>query len=155
MADFRMYRRRLPHVRVREGTYFVTWRLHRAQPELAPAERTLVANALRHFDGERYQLLAFVVMNDHVHVILGPREPHRLEDIVRSWKSYTANRLQRTTDRYGTGRVWQDEYFDRALRDEKEFLEKIQYIVNNPWTRWPEIQDYPWVWALGEVAVPG
>ena len=118
MADVRIYRRRLPHVRVREGTYFVTWRLHRAQAELTPAERTLLVDTLRHFDADRYELLAYVVMNDHVHVIVRPNGTHRLEDLVRSWKSYTANRLPRTAQRRGTRSLWQEEYFDRVLRDE-------------------------------------
>ena len=155
MADFRMDRRRLPPIRVREGTYFVTWRLHRAQPWLIAAERTWIVDAVRHFDGERYELLAFVVMNDHVHVIAAPREPHRLKHIVRSWKSYTANRLQHTPSRSGTGRIWQEEYFDRVLRNGDEAQEKIQYILKNPWKRWPDTEDYQWVWALGDAASPG
>ena len=154
MADVRIYRRRLPHVRVREGTYFVTWRLHRAQAELTPAERTLLVDTLRHFDADRYELLAYVVMNDHVHVIVRPNGTHRLEDLVRSWKSYTANRLPRTAQRRGTRSLWQEEYFDRVLRDEDDLLEKIRYILKNPWKRWPEIGDYPWVWALGEATAP-
>lgn len=44
------------------------------------------------------------------------------------------------------GRIWQDEYFDRIVRDEKEFAEKFNYIVGNPWKRWPELTHYGWVW---------
>ena len=111
MADFRFYRWRLPHVRVAEGTYFVTWRLAPTQTLLTSGERTVVVGALRHFEGVRYKLHAYVVMDDHVHVIVCPQQERRLEDVVRSWKSYTANRLQRGTGRVGS--VWQDEYFDR------------------------------------------
>lgn len=39
----------------------------------------------------------------------------------------------------------QDEYFDRIVRDEAELLEKAQYIINNPFKVWPEIEEYPWV----------
>jgi hypothetical protein len=42
--------------------------------------------------------------------------------------------------------VWQHEYFDRIVRDEKEFGQKLHYIVLNPWKRWPDIQHYPWLW---------
>jgi putative transposase len=143
MAE-RYYRRRLPHWRSSESIYFVTWRLAKTQPELIPLERDLVACALREFDGQRYRLIAFVVMNDHVHALLGVMDDFRLEDVMQSWKSYTANRMQRQFER--RGRVWQDEYFDRIVRDEKELEQKFDYIRGNPWARWPQAQAYRWVW---------
>jgi hypothetical protein len=62
-------------------------------------------------------------------------------------ESFTANFLQRTTGRPGS--VWQDEYFDRIIRDDDELLEKAKYIVDNPWKRWPDIADYAWVGFKG------
>ena len=60
----------------------------------------LVANALRHFDGQRYLLSAWVVMPNHVHAVIWPMPNHLLGDILRSWKGYSAHeanqRLQRT-----------------------------------------------------------
>jgi hypothetical protein len=44
------------------------------------------------------------------------------------------------------GRVWQNEYFDRIMRDDQEFAQKAEYIVGNRRKRWPEVQEYPWVW---------
>jgi REP element-mobilizing transposase RayT len=122
----RYYRRRLPHWRDQEAIYFVTWRLGQGQPDLNRSERELITSALKHFKGKRYQLTAFVVMNDHVHVLLNTMEPYRLEDVIHSWKSFTANRMQR--DHARRGRVWQDEYFDRIVRDEKELAQKFDYI---------------------------
>lgn len=142
-SAFHMYRRKLPHWRMRGATYFVTWRLKKGQVELAAEERTLVADALQHFDRQRYNLWAYVVMNDHVHTLVTPWEPHSLQAIIHSWKSFTANRLQRTGRR--CGKIWQDESLDRIVRDEDEFLEKMRYIQQNPRRRWPEIGDYPWV----------
>ena len=113
------YHRRLPHWRADEATYFVTWRLAKSQAELAAGERDVVAAALKHWAGKRYQLAAFVVMNDHVHALLSPIAPHRLEEVIHSWKSFTANRMQRDHGRRGA--VWQDEYFDRIVRDQKAF----------------------------------
>ena len=138
-----IYRRRLPHWRKAEAVYFVTWRLHHSQPELTPDERQLLTTALNHFDGKRYELLAYVVMHNHVHVIGEPNNKHQLQTIVHSWKSFSANRLQREFGRKGN--IWQDEYFDRIVRDEGEFLQKAQYILNNPWKTWPEIKEYQWV----------
>ena len=136
------YRRRLPHWRADDAIY--SWRLAKAQHDLEPAERDLVASALAHFEGRRYRLTAFVVMNDHVHALVSMMEPYRLEDVVHSWKSFTANRMQRDHGR--RAHVWQDEYFDRVVRDEKELMQKFDYIQHNPWTRWPKLEAYNWAW---------
>ncbi len=148
MAEESYHRRRLPHWRETSAVYFVTWRVADDQPELSVTERDAVASALKAFDGNRYVLLAFVVMNGHVHVLLDELKGHSLEKIVHSWKSYTANQLQRAHGRIG--RVWQDEFFDRIVRDKCEFDEKIDYAPGNPIKRWPEIVAYRWVWVREE-----
>ena len=137
------YRRRLPHWRLDGSTYFVTWRLHPNQRPLLPDERDVVDSAIRHFEKVKYELFAFVVMNDHCHILFMPISDHQLKDIVYSWKSYSAHRMQREFKRVGA--IWQDESFDRIVRNEAEFLEKGNYILNNPRKRWPVIEDYPWV----------
>jgi len=137
------YRRRLPHWRLEGSTYFVTWRLHPNQRPLSPEERDVVASAIRHFEKVKCELFVFVVMDDHCHVLFIPIGDHQLKDIVYSWKSYSAYRIQREFKHVGA--IWQDESFDRIVRNEAEFLEKGNYILNNPRKRWPEIEDYPWV----------
>jgi REP element-mobilizing transposase RayT len=141
MAEFREYRRRLPHWRVDGGIYFVTWRVDRGVRDLDSAERDLVLSSLLYFNRARYALYAAVVMNDHVHVLVEPTPPFDLEDIVRSWKSYTSRQF-----RARSGRVWQREYYDRLIRDEREFDEAVGYIVANPYLRWPGIDSYLWSW---------
>ena len=143
LDNIKIYRRRLPHWRMSGAVYFITWRLFSTQPELMHDERIVVASAIKHFDGSRYELFAYVVMHNHVHVLIEAREKYPLQSIVHSWKSYTANSLQRSFDR--KDRIWQDKYFDRIVRDEEEFLQKAQYILNNPWKTWPEIKEYQWV----------
>ena len=145
--DFRIYRRNLPHWRMRGALYFVTWRVHKKQPELTPEERELVVSALRHFDGRRYELVGFVVMDDHAHVLVWPEDGYALEESCRSWKSFTAHEMQRRFGRIGS--VWQDESFDRIIRSEKELYGKMMYILNNHRKQWPEIKSYRWVWAKG------
>jgi len=143
---FSRYRRRLPHWRLTGAIYFVTWRLHPPQPDLCPEKRDRIVAALRHFDGQRYDLFAFVVMNDHIHVLLKPRASRRLEDILHSWKSFAARELQRHHGRIGA--VWQNESFDRIVRDEDEFWQKVEYILTNAAKRWVEYRerDYRWAW---------
>jgi len=142
------YRRKLPHWRVDDVTYFVTWRLASGQHELDSGERDLVVNAMKRFDGERYQLVAYVVMDDHAHALITPLTTYRLQDILHSWKSFTAHQMQRGHKRFGL--VWQHEYFDRIVRDEKELLQKLDYLLRNPWKRWPSLEGYTWVWPIEE-----
>jgi REP element-mobilizing transposase RayT len=85
----RFYRHHLPHWRIEEAitTYFVTWRLSPQQTGLTPGERDVVTRAPLHFNSLRYTLLAFVIMDDHIHAVLTPAGGVRLESSLHSWKS--------------------------------------------------------------------
>ena len=74
----------------------------------------VVANALRHFDGERYELQAWCVMPNHVHVLLFIAGHAHLDRVVHSWKSYTAHMI-------GRGVIWAREYYDHVVRGPAEF----------------------------------
>jgi putative DNA methylase len=100
--------------------------------------------ALRNFDGDRYVLVGFVVMDDHVHVLVQPLKGIALEQILHSWKSFTARQFQRAGGRKGA--VWQKESFDRIVRNEADLWEKAGYILANPSKRWPGISEYAWAW---------
>ena len=139
----------MPHWRLIGSVYFVTWRLAPSQAKLKDEERTVIISALRHFDGSRYELYAGVVMDDHVHVLVKPLEEFRLQRIVHSWKSFTAHTFIGDHDRKVP--IWQEEYFDRIVRDEKEFLDKARYIINNPLKRWPETEKYSWIWIKDDL----
>lgn len=98
-----------------------------------PANAKIVADALRHFDGERYELASFVVMPNHVHVLFRPLEEHALAEIVKSWKGFTAREINK---RIGTaGPLWQDEYWDRLIRNKRHFFKVAEYIRKNPGER--------------------
>jgi hypothetical protein len=99
-------------------------------------------------DSQRYRLIGYAVMNDHVHVVVEPSMGYDLTAIVQSWKSYTTIRVLRSFGR--KGRIWQREYFDRVIRDDEELRNRLAYILGNPGTRWPDIEDYSWVWVEGE-----
>jgi putative transposase len=121
------YRRQLPHWRQPGATYCVNWRIHKFQADLDDAERGLVVSSIRHFEETRYCLHAYAVMNDHVHVIVKPHSRSSLENIVHSWKSYSSNRLQRTSKR--TGRVWQEEYFDKIIRSTEHYHRMVKLFL--------------------------
>ena len=69
IENINKYRRYLPHWRAEGVTYFVTWRLQKSSEKLINEERSKVAQAIEHFNNQRYALAGYVVMDDHVHVI--------------------------------------------------------------------------------------
>jgi len=88
-----------------------------------------VVDAVRYFNGQRYELFACVVMDDHVHVLVRPLDNHSLHQILHSWKLFTASALRRLQERPVP--VWQYEYFERIVRDEADLIEKAQYTLGN------------------------
>jgi REP element-mobilizing transposase RayT len=89
-----------------------------------------VQHAILHFHGNRYRVLAWCIMPNHVHVVLEPASGHRLGTIVHSWKSFTANKANKLIGR--TGAFWHDDYFDRYMRDEDHLISTIGYVEQNP-----------------------
>jgi REP element-mobilizing transposase RayT len=90
----------------------------------------LVANALTRFEGERYRLLAWCIMPNHVHVVVQPMNGHELSKILHTWKSFTAHAINKLLQR--TGDVWLDESYDHLIRDEDDLLHCRDYAWINP-----------------------
>ncbi len=140
-TELRQWRRRHPepHTPDQEKEYaeFFADRFHRwldegrgecwlKRPELA----RVVEEALRFFDAQRYWLGHFVIMPNHVHVLVRPFGNHTLSEILHSWKSSTAKRINTLLERTGT--VWQDESFDCIVRDEAALEKFSTYVQENP-----------------------
>lgn len=140
--EFKTGARRMPHWEIPGSVYLITWRLANNQPALTENERDLIAGNLEHFNHDRYELYAYVVMDDHIHIVVFPSTEQTLAKLVHSWKSYTANRLQRESGRQGV--IWQPDYHNRIIRSEDDLFEKCSYVITNPQRRWPEIQRYRW-----------
>ncbi len=100
----------------------------------------MVQNALMHFDGDRYEIVAWCIMPNHVHVIVRPLGENQLSEILHSWKSFTAKEANRILRR--TGQFWQEEYYDHLIRDEEEFNAEVQYVLDNPLKA--GLKDWPW-----------
>ena len=152
VTSFRITRRNLPHWQEPDRAYFLTWRCLKGQV-LSHEERTITLDSLRYWNGQKWTLYAVVVMPDHVHALCQPLVKdeggtYNLGEILHSVKSFSAHRISQ--QRGTKGSIWQDERFDRIVRDEKEFNEKWQYIRNNPvkngLSEKPE--DYPWFYEV-------
>ena len=91
---------------------------------------TLVMENLLRFDDVKYKLLHWVVMPNHVHILIQPNDGISLSSIVHSAKSYTANRANELLNR--SGRFWSIESYDRYIRDGRHFGNTVRYIHENP-----------------------
>jgi REP-associated tyrosine transposase len=90
----------------------------------------VVADSLRHFDGDRYDLTDYVVMPNHVHVLVAfPDEDSMLQQ-CESWKHFTATQINRALGR--KGRFWQQDGFDHLVRSPEQFDYLRRYISENP-----------------------
>jgi REP element-mobilizing transposase RayT len=98
---------------------------HLRNPQIAD----IVQANLWHHDGLKYRLLAWVVMPNHLHALIEVwRVP--MGQIIQSWKGYTSKEANKILSR--AGKFWEDDYFDRFIRDEDHLRRVVHYIENNP-----------------------
>ncbi len=97
------------------------------QPEIA----ALVADALRFHAGQRFELSAWVVMPNHVHVMVRPLPGWTLSQILQSWKGFTAHAANDRLGRQGQA-FWQPESFDHLVRDDEDLHRCCHYTTMNP-----------------------
>jgi putative transposase len=169
-------RRRLPHLYVTGRPLFITFRLKDAlpsnhpfhaecitsgkaflavdrmldtartgamylkQPEIA---QVVIESILKGVELGHYDLHAWVVMSNHVHMLFTPHI--KVSDLMRSLKRTTAARANQILHRTGQP-FWQEESFDRLVRNDKEFRRTLRYIESNPVKAGlvSAPQDYPW-----------
>ena len=150
VQSFQITSRNLPHWQEPGSVYFITWRC-REDVFLAPEERRITMEALRYWDGKKWIVYAAVVLTDHVHLLAQPLKKAEtgcfdLAEILHSIKRFSARKINQ--ERGAEGSLWQDERYDRIVRDEAEFLEKWQYIRNNPLKAGLTLyaEDYPWLY---------
>lgn len=110
------------------------------QPRIAE----LVENALRFFHGERYDLRAWVIMPNHVHVLfqIGTTP---MSDIVASWKKHTARKANRWLKK--RGRFWELDYWDTYMRDMEHEQATLHYIEANPVKAMLIRESQQWKWS--------
>ena len=118
-----------------------------------PSLAKIMTDAFLHFQDDRYTTSSFTVMPNHYHVAVKPLGTWALEKILDSWKGFVGHSVNKAIGRSGV--LWQDESYDRIIRDEEHLFRVIQYIGNNPgkaglteenWVRWmhPEWQKLGW-----------
>jgi hypothetical protein len=104
----------------------------------------IVAAELHAGDPQLYTAHAWVIMPNHVHILIGPPshgDRYDLSYLTRAWKGRSARRIQRLCGHQG--RLWQRESWDRWIRDETHFLAVVDYIRLNP--QRAGLHHWPWV----------
>jgi len=109
------------------GTFSITTQTHnRRTLFLVTATAELLIETLHHYRREgHYKLHAFVVMPDHIHLLLTPIDI-TLERSIQLIKGGFSHRLAPTLP------IWQRSFTDRRMRDHDDFLTHRTYIHDNP-----------------------
>ncbi len=98
-----------------------------------PVNAHYVIDTWKFHHPHKYHLFAWVVMPNHVHVLIKPNKDCPLSQIVQSWKSYTAKQIKKEqTNPPSRIKIWQRDYWDRFIRDEDDFYSTLNYIHENP-----------------------
>jgi len=125
--------------------FFVTCRLLPKRRILSEYEFAGLAEAIQ-ASRKKYGFLltAWVFLPDHWHAILFPRHPLTISEAMESIKVSSTKRLNRARGELGL--LWQNRFFDRALRAVKEYQEKVEYVHGNPVTAGlvSRAEDWPW-----------
>lgn len=144
------YRRMLPHYQKANHAIFVTF-CKNSQGSFSAEARDVVLQCCLKGNGARFHLHAAVVMPEHVHLLLTPRQDdggwvYGLPAILKSIKGASARSVNKLTG--SSGPVWQEESFDHVLRSQESFEDKLEYIRQNPVRRGlvKKPEDYRWLW---------
>ncbi len=136
---------RLRRIADHDRIFFITARLGRGVASLSPSERDVV---LEYIAAERaagtFQLFAYVVMPDHLHLLIAPLHAG-LQDGMHRLKMRTGRRIR--TMRGEHGPLWQPRYFDFILRRVRDFWDKLQYIHQNPVEANLVVTPEEWPWS--------
>lgn len=99
-----------------------------------PAMAATLQNTFEYYNGKRYQLLDWVIMPNHVHVLIRP--DYSLPRIVQAWKTYSARWAIQNAGKLDlklpTATFWMRGYWDRYIRNEDHLMAAIHYIQQNP-----------------------
>ena len=159
MEDISYHKRKLPHIQSNGMPNFITFRtndsidayvkkitlsnLENKQKQyqidnyldnskdgayLNNTELALMKEILFEYDNILYELVCFAIMPNHIHLLVIPKDT--LSNIMKRVKGKSAKILNESLKK--DGKFWAREYYDKVIRDEKQFENSVRYILNNP-----------------------
>jgi putative transposase len=121
---------RLRHRTMPGCTYFVSTKAFQSANLFQnPAVAELVVEVVLHYR-ESYLLHAFVVMPNHLHVLVTPGGTCSLERAMQLIKGGSSHEVHK--QRGGRMPLWQSGFHEETVRDERDYLSKVNYIHQNP-----------------------
>ena len=97
------------------------------QPKVAEVLKKTICHA----NGEKYALHEWCIMPNHAHIVVGGfTDAAPVRDIIQTWKSASAHRINRVLER--TGDVWHRDAYTRIIRNREEYSRQMSYVWNNP-----------------------
>jgi putative transposase len=116
-------------IRTGEYAYFVSTQTAGRKPFFRHDRwARLMQDVLRHYDGTGYMLHAYVIMPDHLHLLITPSES--VEKSVQLFKGGFSFRAKRELE--WKGEIWQSGFTDHRIRDEEDWKRHLEYIRTNP-----------------------
>ena len=114
------------------SSYFVTTKCWQGRCIFqVPESAEILLNAILHYrDRGAYRLHEFVVMPDHLHLLLTPSADTTLEKIVQFIKGGSSHKIHLQRDR--RLQIWQEGFHDWTVRDARDWQAKVEYIRMNP-----------------------
>jgi len=130
-------------------SHFVTFSCYRRQPNFASAEvydlfPECLERMRRRFETRVY---GYVVMPEHVHLLLSDPETGSLADAIHYLKISFRKRLSQDCGYDSKGSFWQKRYYDRNVRNWREFTVKLRYLHRNPVKRGLVRNPADWKWS--------
>ena len=94
-----------------------------------------------------YLLHAFVLMPNHVHLLVQFAPGNAMSDVVSAWKDSSAHEINRAVGR--TGNLWQEDFWDRYIRDLDHYENALRYVRLNPVKAGlvKRVDKWPWIWG--------
>jgi len=113
----------------------------------------IVTDSILYHNGKWFDVLAYCIMPNHVHLVLTPYESsdttdYSLTKIMHNIKRNSANHANKILGR--TGAFWQHESYDRFARNEKELERIIKYVLYNPVKAKLVKEQTDWKWSYSK-----
>ena len=131
----------MPTIRQKQSTYAITiltFQRHRHFQRTANAE-LFIATLFKHRDRTRFQLHAFAVMPDHIHVLITPA----INESTAKCVQYIKGGYSFAARQQSAGEIWHNGDHEHRIRDADDFTKQLIYIGNNPARK--HYEDYPHV----------
>ena len=144
---------RLKRFQTEGHNHFLTFSCYHRLPYLTDDHsRTFFLQTLEQLRRRHhFYVFAYVLMPEHVHLLVSEPPTQRLDNVLRTLKGQTSKRLKGSRPQF-----WQSRYYDFNVFTHTKFVEKLRYIHRNPVTRGlvEKPEDYRWStfnhWATGE-----